>query len=232
VKLQPRYPVLFLVALVAAFLLWYGLAGQRREQISVRGFKLPLTLVNIPADLVLTSNVPDTVSVQLRGPLSRALENAPPMEILLDLANARPGVHGLPISEENLRLPSDVTIVSVDPAAITVELERLQVVALPVRPVLEGTPAPGFVLGTLRVAPQQINVQGPGSLLAALTEVETTPPISVEGATGAIEVSVQTQLPHPLLRTLTAVPILVVVEIIPEPTPEPSPTPTPRRSRR
>jgi len=231
VKLQPRYPVLFLVALVAAFLLWYGLAGQRREQISVRGFKVPLTLVNIPADLVLTSNVPDTVSVQLRGPLARTLENSPPMEVLLDLANARPGVHGLPISEENLRLPSEVSMVSVDPASITVELERLQVVALPVRPVLEGSPAPGFVLGTQRVAPQQINVQGPGSLLEALREVETTP-VSIEGATGAIEVSVQTRLPHPLLRSLTAVPILVVVEIVPEPTPEPSPTPTPRRRRR
>ena len=63
--LRPRYPLQFMVALVAAFLLWYALAAQRSENISVRGVKARLTLVNIPRDLVLTSSVPDTVSLQL-----------------------------------------------------------------------------------------------------------------------------------------------------------------------
>ena len=73
-SLRPRYPVQFLLAVVAASVLWYLLAGQRTENISVRGVRATLTLVNLPRELVLTSTVPDTVALQLRGPLSRALD--------------------------------------------------------------------------------------------------------------------------------------------------------------
>ena len=65
--LRPRYPVQFLVAILAAFLLWYALAAERSENISVRGVKAHLTLVNIPRDLVLTSSVPDTISNSYGG---------------------------------------------------------------------------------------------------------------------------------------------------------------------
>jgi len=82
VTLRPRYPVQFLVALTAAFLLWYALAAQRSENISVRGVKARLTLVNIPDNLVVTSSVPDTVSLQLRGPLTRTLDSRNPPEVL------------------------------------------------------------------------------------------------------------------------------------------------------
>ena len=67
-NLKPRYPMQFLVALIAAFLLWYALAAQQSENISVRGVQARLTLVNMNRDLVLMSSVPDTVSLQLRGP--------------------------------------------------------------------------------------------------------------------------------------------------------------------
>ena len=115
--IRPRHPMQFLVALIAAFLLWYALAAQRSENISVRGVKARLTLVNIPRDLVLTSSVPDTVSLQLRGPLSRALDSSNPPEVLLDLADARPGLNSYPINERDIPLPAEVDVVSVDPAA-------------------------------------------------------------------------------------------------------------------
>ncbi|MCJ7754877.1 MAG: hypothetical protein MUP13_09965, partial [Thermoanaerobaculales bacterium] len=85
-SLRPQHPIQFLAALIAAFLLWYALAAERIENISVRNLKAPLTLANIPRDLVVvTSSVPDSVSLQLRGPLTRALDSANPPEVLLDL---------------------------------------------------------------------------------------------------------------------------------------------------
>ena len=78
-SLRPQHPIQFLAALIAAFLLWYALAAERIENISVRNLKAPLTLANIPRDLVVvTSSVPDTVSLQLRGPLTRALDSGSP----------------------------------------------------------------------------------------------------------------------------------------------------------
>ncbi len=217
--LRPRHPMQFLVALIAAFLLWYALAAQRSENISVRGVKARLTLVNIPRDLILTSSVPDTVSLQLRGPLSRALNSSNPPEVLLDLADARPGLNSYPINERDIPLPAEVDVVSVDPPAITLELERQETRQVPVRPVIDGVPAPGFMVGEIRVIPSQFTVQGPESLLLALESVETGT-ISIEGAAGPLETMTQPVLPDPLLRPLGPGMIQVLIDVIPEPLPE------------
>jgi YbbR domain-containing protein len=166
-------------------------------------------------DLVLMSSVPDTVSLQLRGPLTRALNSANPPEVFLDLSDARPGLNSYPINPSDIPLPADVEVVSVDPPAITLELERQETRIVPVRPSVSGAPAPGFVVGEVRVAPAQFTVQGPESLLMALEYVETGL-ISIEDAAGPVEAIVEPLLPDPLLRAIGLGPIQVVVEIVPE----------------
>ena len=221
-KLRPRFPLLFLLSVLAAFLLWYVLSAQRTREISVRGVRAQLTLVNIPSNLMLVSGVPDTVSVQLRGPLSRALDPRAPLEVLLDLSNARPGTNSYPINASDIPLPPEVEVVSVEPAAISLELERRQTLSVALRPVVEGTPATGFVLASVRVMPEQVAIQGPESRLDGVDFVETTP-ISVEGATGPVEATVQPVLPDPLLRLLSAVPVQVLVQVEPRAAPTPAP---------
>jgi YbbR domain-containing protein len=209
----------FLVALVAAFLLWYALAAQRSENISVRGVQARLTLVNLKRDLVLMSSVPDTVSLQLRGPLTRALNSANPPEVLLDLSDARPGLNSYPINASDIPLPAEVEVVGVDPPAITLELERQETRQVTVRPSITGTPAPGFLVGEVRTVPSQFTIQGPESLLTALEYVDTGS-ISIEDATGPVEAMVEPVLPDPLLRAIGVGPIQVVVNIAPENPPE------------
>jgi YbbR domain-containing protein len=222
VTLRPRYPLLFLVSLLAAFLLWYILSAERTREISVRGVRAQLTLVNIPSNLVLVSGVPDTVLVQLRGPLSRALDPRATLEVLLDLSNARPGTNSYPINASDIPLPPEIEVVSVEPAAISLELERRQTLSVAVRPIVEGVPAAGFVLASVRVVPEQVAIQGPESRLDGVDFVETTP-VSVEGATGPVETMVEPVLPDPLLRLLSALPIQVVVQIEPQGVPTPVP---------
>jgi len=224
VKLRPRYPLLFLVALLGACLLWYAWTGQRGQEISVRGVRAQLTLVNIPRDLVLMSSVPDTVSVQLRGPLSRAIDPRSTLEVLLDLSNARPGPNTFPINGSDIPLPPEVEVVSVEPASMTLELERRLTRFVPLRPTIEGVPAPGFVIGQIVIVPTQITVQGPESRVSELEHVETTA-VSVEGASGPVEAAVQPHLMDPLVRSLMVAPAQVMVSIVPEPTPTPTPLP-------
>jgi len=227
--LRPQHPVHFMVALVAAILLWYGLAGQKNENISVRGVKAALTLVNMSRDLVLMSSVPDTISLQLRGPLSKSLDAAAGLEVYLDLADARPGTSSYTIDAAGIPLPDDVEVVSIEPAAIDLVLERLTSNNIALLPMVDGVPAPGFTIGEIRVSPVQISVQGPESRVLELELVETTP-ISVEGATGPVEATVMPRLPDPLLRSLTVVPLVVIVDVVPMDT-TPTPTPEPGRGR-
>jgi len=221
--LRPRHPLHFIVALVAAVLLWYGLAGQQNQNISVRGVKAALTLVNMPRELVLTSSVPDTISLQLRGPLNKSLDVATGLEVYLDLADARPGTSTYDIDAAGIPLPTDVEVVSIEPKAVTLELELLINANLPLAPVVEGVPAPDFVVGEIRISPLRVNIQGPESRVGALDVIQTTP-VSVEGATGPIETTVLPRLADPLLRSLTVVPIVVVVDVMAvdaEPSPDP-----------
>jgi YbbR domain-containing protein len=136
--------------------------------------------------------------------------------VLLDLSDARPGLNSYPINERDIPLPPEVDVVSVDPPAITLKLERQETRPVTVRPTIEGVPAQGFVLGEVNVTPPQLTVQGPESLLLSLEFVGTTP-ISVEGAAGPIETTVEPDLPDPLLRVLGVAQILVTVDIVPEP---------------
>ena len=217
-NLKPRYPMQFLVAIVAASLLWYALAVKRNENTSVRGVRAFLTVVNVPIDLVITSSVPDTVSLQLRGLLS-SLDPTKPPEVFLDLSDARPGLNSYPINASDIPLPADVEVVSVDPQAINLELERQETRQVPVRPAVTGVPAPGFVVGEVRSYPTQFTIQGPESLLLALEYLETNE-ISIEDASGPVEAMVEPLLPDPQLRAIGVGPIQVVVEIVPEEVPE------------
>jgi len=220
-----------LAALLIAFGLWYAVAGQRREKISERQAVVPLTLSNVPRDLVITNDVPESVSLRLRGALSHELTPSHPLEVVLDLSDAKPGTRTYPIKESQITLPPDVSVVGIDPTEITLRIERLQTKVVSIRPVTEGSPAPGFLLGKVRTVPPVLTVQGPASLLEKLKVVETTP-VSLDGATAPVEAVVQPRLPHPLLRPLLASPILLVANIGPAPTPTPTPTRRRRRPRR
>jgi hypothetical protein len=214
-----------LIALIAASLLWYGLAAKRSEDSSVRRYAARLTLVNMPGDLVLTSSYPDSVSLQLSGPLTRTLDSSNPPVVDLDLSTARPGSTSFPINDSDVLLangrplPAEIVVLRVDPPGITLELERQESRLVPIRPVIEGVPAPGFVLGEVQTVPTHYTVQGPESRVQAL-EFVSTRPISVEGAAGPVEAVAQPLLPDPLLRALGVGEIQITIDITPELPPE------------
>lgn len=225
-RLRPRYPSLFLGALLVALVLWYSLALPRREKISEKQVSVPLTLVNIPADQVITGDYPRTVTARLRGPLSRirAAENQNALEAVLDLAGATPGLRTYPVTQSQLFLPQElqeVELVSFDPSEITLQIERRETVSLPVVATIEGEPADGYEVTQIQVSPQRVTVQGPGSLLVELEEIATTP-VSIEGQTNPVETIAQPRLTHPLLRVLQPGPLMVTVGISPETTPTPT----------
>lgn len=217
--LKPRHPAYLLVALVAASLLWYAATGKRRATISVRSTKANLTLVNMPVDLLLTSSVPDTVTLRIRGPLTTGSTADTIPEVFLNLSEALPGRATYPIDLSGVRLPPEVEVIAFEPTEIELELERVLLRSLALKPTVEGTPAAGMIVTRVQADPTRVTVQGPESRLSSLEDVATSP-ISIEGATGSVETVVTPILADPLLRVLTGSPVTVRVNIEPEPTPE------------
>src|SRR5436305_13409237 len=80
------------LALFLAFVVWFVVSAPRRERVSERAFAAPLSLVGMRRDLVITTPVPDTVSVRLRGRASEVRSlSSQNLEVTVDLAWAQKG---------------------------------------------------------------------------------------------------------------------------------------------
>lgn len=84
------------------------------------------------------------------------------------------------ITREDLGLPSDVTILSLEPRSVSVVVRRLIEKRLKVIPKLENSPAVGFEVLNWDVDPTEVVVIGPADKIASIGSVETEP-ISLQG---------------------------------------------------
>jgi len=163
-----------LLSIFLAFTLWFVVSAPRREGISERAYAVPLSLVGMPRDLVVTTSVPDTVSVRLRGRASdlRSLSSSN-LEVPLDLRTAVPGDITFTIRPQAINVPPQVEVVSIDPSSVRFRVEQLRQKSVPIRPFLVGSPPIGYVVGDATVWPDHALVSGPASQIRNLSEVAT-----------------------------------------------------------
>jgi YbbR domain-containing protein len=218
VRLLPRSPGNLLLAVVLACLVWYANALDRRERISERQLDTALTLVNVPADTVIISEVPRYLSLRVRGPLSRlrALDQSE-TGVVIDLRGATEGEHEFPVETRNVIVPAGVEVLAVSPPQVPLRLERIGHRRVAIRPRLSGQPVPGMTVGAVRVEPTTAVVSGPRLQLARLQSVPTDA-VSVDGADGPVDTVVAVRSPQPLMRIVEPLTVRVIAEIVPVPT--------------
>ena len=93
--------------------------------------------------------------------------------------------------------PIGVGLIEVDPQTIAVRIDVGAVEetrTVPVRPVIDGTPAPGFALEAFSVSPQVVTLRGLPAVLAEIPEV-VTEPLSIENASADDEFEAALVLP-------------------------------------
>jgi YbbR domain-containing protein len=221
VRIAPRYPWTLLLAFLLACLTWYGTAFQRRERISEKQVEASLTLVNVPSDMVITSDVPRSLSLRIRGPLSR-LRTLDPSQVgvVLDLTDAREGDHEFPVEPQDVVVPEGVEVVAVSPPQVFLRLERVVQLRLPIRPRVTGQPAEGMEVGEITVLPSSAAVTGPRLQLDSVQAL-VTDPVTVDGAGGAVEANVAVRSPSPLIRVVQPSTVRVTVQIVPIPQEKP-----------
>ena len=214
-----RYPGTMVLALVLAAVVWYGKALERRERISEKQVEASVTLVNVPAEMVITSEVPRALMLRVRGPLSR-LRGLEPAQtgVVIDLRGAGEGEHEFTVETRNVAVPEGIAVLVVSPAQVPLRLERLVQRRIPVRPRVAGEPAPGLAVGRVDASPALVLVSGPRLQLEALRSV-TTDAVSVDGAEGAVEAVVTVRSPLPLARILEPLAVHVTVDVVARPAP-------------
>jgi YbbR domain-containing protein len=163
-----------LLSLFLAFVLWFVVSGPRREPVSERAFAAPLSLLRMPRNLVITTPVPDTVSVRLRGRVSdlRAVSSQN-LEVPLDLAAAQPGNATVTLLPRAINVQPQIEVMSIDPNQLHFRIEQIRQKVVPIRPFLVGEPPGGYAIGDVTMSPDHALVSGPASQIRNISEVAT-----------------------------------------------------------
>ena len=179
-----------LLSLFIAIGLWLFVNFGERD--TEESLKIPLELRNIPATLMITSPRVEFIEMRVSGPrtlLGRIDRNR--LSIGLDLNGIRPGPAVFRVDAESLSLPRGVKVVRINPAQVTLEMERVGHKSVPVRVRLAGKPPPDLQVAETKVAPETVQVGGPASDIEDV-HAANTDPIDINNATvGTIEREVQ-----------------------------------------
>ncbi len=194
--------------------LWFTVAG---EQTVERSLRVPLELSNRPARLELVENPPTAIDVRVRGAaglLSQLSQGD--VVTIVDLSLARSGRRFFHLTRTQVRAPFGVEVVDVTPGTISLRFEPSGSRRVPVVPVVEGEPAPGYEIGTVSIDPTSVDVAGPESALQRLEEA-TTEPVSVSGSRKTVRETVTVGVTDASLRLTASPSAKVTVEVRPRP---------------
>jgi YbbR domain-containing protein len=199
------------IALVLGTLLWFTISGYQIE----RRISVPVSYRNVPAQLELTGEQIERVSVHVRGDdnIVSAL-NEGSVRVVVDLAGSQPGSNIVPLRTSHVSAPTSVEVMQIEPSTVTVTLERAGQVVVPVRPTIEGQPAPGYAVGAITIEPSVVTVAGPESRLRGPIAV-VTERVLLEGRTSRVVQEVGVGVTDAQLRVHSPHTVRVTVQINP-----------------
>lgn len=206
-----RNPGLKALALALGILLWFTISGDEIE----RRISVPVSYRNVPAPLELTGQQTDRVTVHVRGDdnvVSALTEGS--LRVVVDLTGSQSGANTMPLRTDHVSSPARVEVMQIDPGTVTVTLERAGQITVPVRPTIEGQPAPGFVVGRVTVEPSMVTIAGPESRLTDTISV-VTERVLVAGRSGRVVEEVAVGVNNPQLRVHSPRNVRVTVQIDP-----------------
>lgn len=163
----------FLTAFIFAFVVWI-LAVTANDPSIQKEYPstIPVEVVGQAADLVVTNDLPESLSLVLRAPTSvwtTMIDEKAPVRAVVDLSGLGEGKHNVPIQIEIGVKP--VEIVSFSPRSVDVTLEKLATAKFNITVVNNGSPAIGFQLNTQEVNFTEATVSGATSLITRVSEI-------------------------------------------------------------
>jgi len=215
-----------LLALGIACVTWYLLSGERRERISERSYRIPLSVVNVPPRTMIVSPLPDAVDVRLRGPFTPLRQIEPSkLEAVVDLAGTEPGERRFGLGSGDVNVPPSVEVISITPSELRIVLDSVAEKSLPVVADLTGVPGAGSRIDEVTIEPRQAKVFGPEKVVSRMLNISTEP-ISVEGRTLPFTATAILASQAPGVRVREGQVVTVRVRLVSSTSEPPAPTPT------
>lgn len=188
-----------LLALFLGIILWYGIVAEDQVDMVL---SVPLEIRNLPPNMVIANQFRKDMEVSVRGP-KRLLQEMQQQNVSrpVNLTDTQPGPVVIQNTLESIPFPRSITVQRVQPANITLLVDKLMEKNIPIAAKTTGEPASGFSLEGIRLKPGVIKVNGPSTLISKVQSISTTT-IDVGGLTQTSQVPVRLVLSDALLQLI------------------------------
>ncbi len=179
--------VLKFVSVLLAVVLWYFVGGEDRVEKNVM---IPIEIINLPRDLVISNQFKKTIEVTVSGPRAIIQEmSSQAVTRQVDLSSATPGTMVIDNDNDHIPVPRGITVQRVQPSSIILSLDKLIQRKLPIYARTVGKVPDGYFVKTLKMNPDVITITGPLTTLSQVDELNTKP-INLTGMKKSIQLQV------------------------------------------
>jgi YbbR domain-containing protein len=210
-KLKPDNVGWRLFSLGAAVVLWMTFVGSPEL---VRSVFAPIEFRRMPEGLEISSEVPNDVYLEVRGPSARLHSgDLTGTTVVFDLGGVTSaGEHTFTITPANIDLQPGLELVRAVPAQIRLRFERRITADVPVRIRLASRPPPGYRVARQEARPSTVGIVGPESHIREIDHVETDA-VDISQAVGRREFRVQTFVRDQYVRLRSTAPVTVTITL-------------------
>ncbi len=165
--------ILKILSLLFAVILWFFVVAEQKAEIST---SIPIELINLPKDIIVSSDLPSQIDIRIYGPRSRLRElSAQNLSYILDMKTAFPGESTYHITPDVLTIPAGLKITRIHPSELKLNIQRLITKSVTIKPKLIGEIEKDFKIDSITVDPKTIKISGPEDLIHNIKELHTTP---------------------------------------------------------
>jgi hypothetical protein len=190
-QLSPKDWVLRFISLGLAIVLWYFVGG---EDIVNKNVMVPVEIINLPRDLVISNQFKKEIEVSVSGPRSLVLDMGNlAIARQVDLEKATPGTMVLENTNDVINVPRGVKVLRIQPKSVILSLDKMIQKKFIVNPVTGGSLAPDFIMKGIRMDPDSISITGPLTVLSQF-KVLRTKAIDIAGLRESTQIQIPLEL--------------------------------------
>ncbi len=208
----PKEWFLRAISLCLAIFLWYFIAGEEQIDITIT---VPVEIINLPADLIISNQYRKDIEVTVRGPRSLIQElREKDITRPVNLSNISPGTLVIKNEKDSINFPGGISVLRLQPTNTTLLIDKLVQKEISINPVLEGEALAGYKVVNVSVQPEKLKITGPLSTIAKHPILNTFT-INLDGLNRSTTIPVQLDL-NPELIDLIGEPVVSVKIIVQE----------------
>ena len=200
-----------LLSLLLATGLWLLISpDEKPAEVAVRA---PIVFRHVPRHLEISSEMIPEAQIRVRGPerVIRQLQ-ANDVRAEIDLADAKSEERTYDLTSQQVRHPSDVTIVQVVPSQLHLAFDTRLTKEVDVHPRVTGSFAGGEQVVNVEADPSRITITGPSHHVEKI-DAATTDLVDASGASGRESFTTNVYVPDPLVQVVRPTSIRVTVTV-------------------